>query len=265
VDFLPHLLGSMFYQHNLIWNSSSWILGVAWSLEVEAQFYVLMPLLAWLLFSPDTRVRRWRIVAVIVAGGLLSQVYLDGQGARVSVSVLNFLQYFGAGFLLADWYLADWKGGPSKRRGAWDLAGFAALAALVALLTVAPSAEAALGLPYRWLGGGFQFLLPWLSLVFYAGVLRGGALHWLMTRRWVVIAGGMCYTFYLYHVLFISYLIEPIYYKLIGWRLGPEAEAMSLYWLCFAPTLAGSAVLFVLFEKPFMGRKWGMRASSKVA
>ena len=42
---LPHLVASVFYVHNLVYNSVSTINFVTWSLEVEIQFYLLAPLL----------------------------------------------------------------------------------------------------------------------------------------------------------------------------------------------------------------------------
>src|ERR1700730_9322603 len=42
---LPHFFASLFYVHNLVYHEVSKILPVAWSLEVEVQFYILAPLL----------------------------------------------------------------------------------------------------------------------------------------------------------------------------------------------------------------------------
>lgn len=254
IVFLPHWAASAVYQHNLLWDTPSWVLGIAWSLEVEAQFYIAMPLLAWLLFPRDRRSRRLRVAALIVAGGLLSQLYFEADpGARLRMSVLNFLQYFGAGFLLADWHLSEWRRGESARPGAWDLVGAASALALTLVLAIAPDLSS-WGLPQRWLGGSLQLLLPWATLAFCAAALRGRAFRWAFTRRWVVIAGGMCYTFYLYHWMFLEGLLGPAY-RLVGGRLGLEWEASALYAVCFCATLLGTAVLFALFEKPFMGRR----------
>ncbi len=48
-----HLLASLFYVHGLCYDSFSTINFVAWSLEVEIQFYLLMPLIAWLFFRGE--------------------------------------------------------------------------------------------------------------------------------------------------------------------------------------------------------------------
>ena len=43
-NLLKHLLASLSYSHNIIYGKASIINPVAWSLEVEIQFYLLLPL-----------------------------------------------------------------------------------------------------------------------------------------------------------------------------------------------------------------------------
>ena len=40
--FLPHFIASLFYFHGLVYGEASWINGVAWSLEIEVQFYLMV-------------------------------------------------------------------------------------------------------------------------------------------------------------------------------------------------------------------------------
>src|SRR5207248_8852502 len=47
-ELLPHFLSSCFYLHNLVYADESLVNTVTWSLEIEVQFYVLVPLLAGL-------------------------------------------------------------------------------------------------------------------------------------------------------------------------------------------------------------------------
>ena len=42
---VPNLIASLFYSHGLVYGRESAINGVAWSLEIEIQFYLLTPLL----------------------------------------------------------------------------------------------------------------------------------------------------------------------------------------------------------------------------
>jgi peptidoglycan/LPS O-acetylase OafA/YrhL len=44
-ELFPHLLASLGYVHNLVFGTQSRINGVAWTLEVEVQFYIMAPLL----------------------------------------------------------------------------------------------------------------------------------------------------------------------------------------------------------------------------
>jgi len=55
-ELLPHLLASVFYLHNAIYHSVSTINFVTWSLEIEAQFYLVAPLLAMLFPGAFSRI-----------------------------------------------------------------------------------------------------------------------------------------------------------------------------------------------------------------
>jgi peptidoglycan/LPS O-acetylase OafA/YrhL len=59
--FSPHLLASLVYLHALIFGEPSWINGIAWTLEIEIQFYLLMPLIAQLFRIRRDAVRRVRM------------------------------------------------------------------------------------------------------------------------------------------------------------------------------------------------------------
>ncbi len=57
-QLLPHFFASVFYLHTVIYDSFSWVLPVAWSLEVEVQFYVLAPIF-FLIFLIRSAIFRW--------------------------------------------------------------------------------------------------------------------------------------------------------------------------------------------------------------
>jgi peptidoglycan/LPS O-acetylase OafA/YrhL len=105
-------------------------------------------------------------------------------------------------------------------------------------------------------------LVPWLILVTFIGVFLSRFWRSRLSNRWVAIAGGMCYTTYLYH----EWIYRPI-----GRGLARIGEIPSLWVhflveivLVFPAVFAVSAVLFVLFEKPFMYRDWPNRLMSIV-
>src|SRR5207302_4955600 len=69
----PHLLASFVYMHNLIFGGfPGAVNGAGWSLEVEVQFYVLVPLLSLLFSITHAFVRRGVILAMMLAVGFLS-------------------------------------------------------------------------------------------------------------------------------------------------------------------------------------------------
>jgi peptidoglycan/LPS O-acetylase OafA/YrhL len=107
---LPHLLASMGYVHNLVYRNPSTINSVAWSLEVEVQFYILAPFLTLLFAVKKAGLRRLLITVLIVAIALFQ--IAAGFGWFGGVTLPGQLQYFLAGLLFADIFLTlmpHWK------------------------------------------------------------------------------------------------------------------------------------------------------------
>src|SRR5215472_16211346 len=98
----PHLLASGLYVHNLIFHGPSLINVVAWSLEIEVQFYILAPILA-IIYCLRSTYRRIALVAACIAAAIFQ--YLLAVESPLRLSLLGYAQYFLAGFLLADLYL----------------------------------------------------------------------------------------------------------------------------------------------------------------
>ena len=95
-----------------------------------------------------------------------------------------------------------------------------------------------------------QFFAPALLLLAYIGVFRGRMWRAMLGNGWIYTIGGMCYTIYLYHGFFKA----SIGHFTIGWQLGDQFWVNFLVQMAILVPgiLAGSAVLFVLTEKPFM-------------
>jgi len=97
-----HLAASLGYAHNLVFESHSWINRVAWSLEIEVQFYLLAPLLTLVFRLPPTA-RRILFMAIVATGPFLTKMM-----PTKPESLLQQLPYFFAGFLLVDLYLTGY-------------------------------------------------------------------------------------------------------------------------------------------------------------
>ena len=96
-ELLPHFFASAFYLHNTIYNEFSYVLPIAWSLEVEVQFYLLAPLLCS-IYLIRSKYLRWAIfVAAIIASGIYNYQFIMG-------NVVKFFCCFGIGMLITDFY-----------------------------------------------------------------------------------------------------------------------------------------------------------------
>lgn len=240
ISLIPNLIASVLYVHGFIFGRESLVNGVAWSLEVEIQFYIFVPFLVRLFRIPDARKRRLLMLGLILAFGLFSQMFVYPYGsARLRLTLFNFLHYFLAGFLLADFYLStpDLLRQKSYR---WDLVALACAAFILFTL---------------WAFGHTYFLLPLVVAGMYARYVSGKIANRLITWRWIVITGGMCYTIYLYHMP----IIARMFWEMKSLSVATLSATADFLWMCLlvVPVVfVLCALLFVLAEKPFM--RWSL-------
>jgi peptidoglycan/LPS O-acetylase OafA/YrhL len=244
-EMLPHLAASMFYLHNAVFHTTSPINFVLWSLEVEAQFYLLAPLFMMLFLLRPVAVRRTILVAII----LVSAALQDRFGLTM-YTLAGDLQYFFAGLLLADFYLgrtADSPGHPKSARFAWDLLSL-------------------MGWPaFFLLGSRFAGLwLPMLALMLCLAAMRGNVITRLLRWPAIAITGGMCYTIYLWHAPIFTLVdralrahpaLLPSNY--LGLYLEEAAVKLAVVALVCVP-------LFILIERPCMDPQWLPRLAARM-
>jgi peptidoglycan/LPS O-acetylase OafA/YrhL len=235
---LEHALASLFYVHN--WSHGPWhpraINTVTWSLEIEVQFYVLAPLFA-LVFRWPAAVRR---IVIVVVSALASLVATKLQW---SMSILQFLPYFGMGFILADLHAARWRRALDAKhldRFVWD--GISLVSAFLALMF-----SCTRGIPTD------HTLLAFLLFLFAFSSMRSRWVRAFLQSAPIRTIGGMCYSIYLLHWVLIW----------VAWRwlaITPSAanpwQTLTMGALLFLALMPVFALYFVLVEKPCMRAGW---------
>ena len=222
---LPHLAASLFYSHNSFYGDLSTINPVAWSLEVEIQFYILMPLMAFVFTLRNKWGRRILLVTAMVISAVAQEHWATT--VRSHLLITYYIQFFLAGFLLADLHLTR---GASGKKWSWD-------------------ALSMLGWPAVFLLSGTtaQLVLPFIVVVLYWAAFHGRVMNYIFRVPVITAIGGMCYTIYLFHFLVIAFAT-----RLIGHSAPPLLlVAVSLILIAIVcPTY------FLLVERPCMDREW---------
>jgi peptidoglycan/LPS O-acetylase OafA/YrhL len=241
---LPHLAASLGYLHNLIFGAQSPINPVAWTLEIEVQFYCLVPLLAVVFHIPGKSARRATLVLLILAAGIAQTVFWNGP-ERLKLSILFEIQFFLAGFLLADIYLLDWRQSPT-RRWMWDLIALSLWPPLFLLDD-----------RIIWI------LFPFAALALYMAAFRGVVSNRVFTNPVITVTGGMCYTIYLFHYILIPHFLRMTKHVHSDSSFNGYFAVQLLLFLPLLMTV--SFLYFVLVERPCMDRNWPRRLVRRMA
>jgi peptidoglycan/LPS O-acetylase OafA/YrhL len=231
------LIAHIFYLHNF--SNLRPINFVTWSLEVEVQFYILAPVLGLLYAISSTLLRRGTIVSLIAA----STAFRYLTHGTASWNLPGHLQFFLVGFLLADLRATRTESTTSRW---WDLVSVVVWVAIFALPTSYTS-----------------LCLPLLILLAYLATFNGPVSRQIFRTPWIALTGGMCYSFYLMHMMVIS-----IAFRLTRRLLIPSNLPLSFL---IQALLLGACIYlfctayFILIERPCMDPKWPRKLASKLS
>jgi peptidoglycan/LPS O-acetylase OafA/YrhL len=189
ISLFTNLVSSLFYVHYIFFPNVFSVNPVTWSLELEVQFYILVPLLV-LIFKLPKFYRRALLLSAIVIFPLVQEYFLQPvNAAQRPVSLIYYyIQYFLLGFLLLDVYLSGFK--LKLAKGFNFLLGFLLLFVFFALdLHDTPH---------------FGLFFPYIIFALGVFALTNEAWTKIFSLKPLTAIGGMCYSIYLWHNLTIS-------------------------------------------------------------
>jgi peptidoglycan/LPS O-acetylase OafA/YrhL len=244
-ELMPHFTASLLYGHFFIFGTWSVINPVAWSLETEVQFYLLAPLIAFIFKIRSVALRLFLYTGII---GLHLFVLANFTSVLIDWHLVKSIAYyftnFFLGFVLADLFLMKSFQVRHKHWG-FDLVGLLSLALLF----------------YSYFKPGtLDMIIFCISTVgLFIATFKGVLFNRMLTNRIVTTIGGMCYTIYLIHYVFLFSVLKLFGDFLFSFDFGFYISFFLCFIVLIPALLLLSAVFFYCFERPFMYPDWYRR------
>ncbi len=228
-NFFSGLLLRLGYAHSIVRGLPPKLDGVTWTLEVEVQFYLLVPLLAK-IFKLTTAPRRLILVAAICGAPLLASIVPHSE-----LTLPGFIQYFLIGFLLADLHTTSAGAGKISAQLYDGLATVGLLA-----LALVPDTT-------TW-----RQFFPWLLALVFIGALRGNWFTAVLRRPVIATLGGMCYSLYLLHYPLFSFIAA----RIITSDMTMPMACLRLGLVGLPVAVGAGIAYYILIERPCMNPNW---------
>ena len=234
-------LAGLIYSHGFIFGYFNPVNPVTWSLETEAQFYILLPFL-FLLFSKITSnyLRLFILILFcVISVWLKSHIHFNDLiffKSSIFAFLTNFLSciFFAFIYLKYQFYY-------KKKYIFYDLLGIISIFSMFYFYK--PQAHYI-----------SNVMLNLSVLVLFNSTFKGIFFNWFFTRRFVYLIGGMCYSIYLLHFAWFKFII------LFSGNLFSYSEYWSSFLfqgiLLLTTAILISSLFYVFIEKPCMDRNW---------
>ena len=252
--------------HNLLKSTYMSIDPVYWTMAVEVQFYLMLPLIALFVVETIRRGRYWNAVAVFGGIGVLSilayatSIEFHRVGGTIAElvdvpSMFQYLPVFGVGMVASLGFVAATEGPWADRnlRNTGMAVGAGGLV-LLGLLVVVNQLTL-----YHWRYG--YVAVNQLSGLAYGAILFGVVLGWeswkrALTRQWIRFFGMISYSLYIWNFVVLQYFVLP--------RVGHYVHGSIAFVL--VGLVVGLAVLvpvalasYLAVERPFMTARQSRR------
>lgn len=238
-DELPHFISSIFYSHNIIYDRRSTINPVAWTLEIEIQFYILLPLMMLLFYIKHSLKRRLTIASLILVFTCLYTAFhsliLE---AHLQYSIVPYLPIFLLGILMADIYLS-YNYLLTTKQFIWDVLG---ITGFVLILYFA-------GYPIL-----YKQIIELLGyILLFVGVFKGSILNKIFTQKIVMAIGCMCYSIYLLHYALLAFIIPNITISIFQHSYYHNLIIQAI--IVLPTVLFICSIFYLIIEKPLISNK----------
>ncbi len=246
-DFLKHLGAGLIYGHVFIFGYGNPINPVTWSLETEAQFYVIIPAVMWMVFKGRSAFTSSLCLLALIASSILfrNEFAFSAHWGR---SILAYFSNFAIGIVVCWIYLRyhEWF---NTRFWMYDVVGL--IATLGLFYFYKPQHEMVNQL-------FFNFCIALVMITAFKGVV----FNWFYTRPLVYMIGGMCYSIYLIHYAFLHLSMK--FTKLLVFNSWSYTQNLALQVIVnLVLILLVSSMFFVLIEKPTMDKNWTRKLIKK--
>jgi peptidoglycan/LPS O-acetylase OafA/YrhL len=240
-EIFPHFVAGLFYLHHLVFGSPNLINPVTWSLETEAQFYVLVPAF-FILFARSANV--WYRISIVtlffVASLMFKKITYTSDIKWLQATIFYYLTNFMTGVVFA-WLYITRQDFFKKKNNVWDIVGILSILMLFYFYK-----------PQFKIHTNTIFNVATFGLMF--SVFKGRYFNWFFTRPFIYIVGGMCYSIYLLHYAFLHLLTK--YTSGITTGYGYLSDLVLQLLIGLPLVLLISALFYLLIEKPCMDKHW---------
>lgn len=240
-EAINSFFASLAYSHNILFNSPSFINAVAWSLEIEIQFYILVPILT-LMFSVKNKNKRRIVILASIFFAILVSYYLNLKFYFIS----DYLHYFLIGFLLVDYFLED-----NIKKNSTILRSIISLLSLFIIFYFDKSYFAFKDGELMW-----ELVLVGLIFISYYNIIIHKSLSFF-SNRIITNIGGMCYSIYLLHFVIISFVGNPL--LKLNFSGNQIINTIVVYIVLLLSILIISTVFYLLIERPCMDKNWPIK------